>query len=225
MLQNLIFRIMIQRLGNWKVKSPFWGVNENLTVNIGNRVKIIPDCIFVLTNVKNLNLSEGLEHIESQAFQACENLTTVTIPSTVTGIDVFAFSDCLNLATINYNAIDASESKLLISNSAYPPFISLNNNLTINIGKNVRVIPSFLFAACPVSTLNIEEGLEEIGQQSFYRCLNLRSVVIPSTITSINSIAFDDCTNLSTITIRKSENSITGAPWTNVAGVGVIWAP
>ena len=48
-----------------------------------------------------MTISEGVQSIGNGAFEGCENLTTVNIPSSVTQIGDDVFKGCVDLADIN----------------------------------------------------------------------------------------------------------------------------
>ena len=50
--------------------------------------------------------------------------------------------------------------------------------------------------------MTIPDGVITIGQQSFERCYNLASIIIPSSVTSIETGAFYDCDSLTSITFN-----------------------
>ena len=50
----------------------------------------------------------------------------------------------------------------------------------------------------------IENGVTNIGRNSFYDCNSLTSVTIPNSVTAIGRNAFYDCRSLSSITIPNS---------------------
>ena len=50
-------------------------------------------------------------------------------------------------------------------------------------------------------TVTIEEGVREIGQQSFRNCVNLQRVTLPSTIDNIETSAFQSCSILTDINL------------------------
>lgn len=54
----------------------------------------------------------------------------------------------------------------------------------------------------------IENGVTTIDTVAFQQCTNLTSVTISETVTSIGTYAFEDCTSLKTITIPNSVTSI-----------------
>ena len=71
-------------------------------------------------------------------------------------------------------------------------------------------------------TIEFSEGLLKIsGVDVFWGCMNLTTITIPSTVTTINAMAFENETGnkLKTINVKKKKDSITGAPW----GAAGLW--
>lgn len=59
-----------------------------------------------------------------------------------------------------------------------------------------------------IKDLVIPNGVTSIDSQAFYCCTNLTSVVIPDSVTSIGQSAFHGCTSLVSVTIGNSVTSI-----------------
>ena len=64
-----------------------------------------------------------------------------------------------------------------------------------------------------------------IGDQAFYLCHNLISVVIPETVLSIGNEAFNHCTGLTTLTIPSSVTSIGNSAFANTYSLTSITIP
>lgn len=64
-----------------------------------------------------------------------------------------------------------------------------------------------------------------IGDQAFYLCHNLISVVIPETVTSIGNEAFNHCTGLTTLTIPSTVTSIGNSAFANTYSLTSITIP
>lgn len=75
-----------------------------------------------------------------------------------------------------------------------------------------------------MTEIDLGENLEKIGGQVFYACNALKSIVIPKSVKTIVSSAFDEAQNLKEIIINNKENAIQGSPWGCPAGAkAIIW--
>ena len=68
----------------------------------------------------------------------------------------------------------------------------------------------------------IEPGVTSIGSLAFYECSNLTSITIPSGLTSIGEQAFGNCTGLTSITIPSGFISIGDYAFWNCTGLTSI---
>lgn len=118
--------------------------------------------------------------IGALAFRLCTNLTSISIPNSVSFINYNAFSGCGNLKTVII-----PNSVTTIGDYAFEECRSL-------------------------SSINFPDNLETIGRAAFIRCTNLTSITIPKSVTSIGAYAFSDCERLSSITVLNNEVSIGG---------------
>ncbi len=59
-----------------------------------------------------------------------------------------------------------------------------------------------------LTSINIPDGVTNIGAGTFWRCSSLTSINIPNSVTSIGYSAFRDCSNLTSITIPDGVTSI-----------------
>lgn len=94
-------------LSNWCLGYKGNKPTGELTINEGTRgiANYAFGCCFDLTSV---TIPDSVTIIGSEAFRSC-GLTSVTIPSSVTKIDEDAFSDCHNLKTVNVIGDEESE--------------------------------------------------------------------------------------------------------------------
>lgn len=112
------------------------------------------------------------------AFIDCESLTEVTIPANVTIIEQNSFSGCGKL-----RAIYVAE-----GNQAYQ---SVDGVLMTKDGTMVHTCPG-----AKEGTFVIPNGVTTIASLAFFDCQNLKRLVIPATLTTINERGFDFCDNL-----------------------------
>lgn len=64
------------------------------------------------------------------------------------------------------------------------------------------------WSGCQIMTVEIEEGITSIGQDSFFACTYLTEVSIPSSVTSIGTRAFAVCSTLDSVTIPNKVTTI-----------------
>lgn len=96
------------------------------------------------------------------------------------------------------------------------------NNVNYS-GLNVASIPN------KVSHNNHSYPVTSISEKAFEDCTNLTSVTIGNSVTSIGSHAFDGCKNLSSVTIPNSVSFVDrrafyGTPWYDNQPDGVVYA-
>ena len=139
----------------------------------------------------NDNKTYTVTQISYSAFAYCNELTSVSIPSTVVEIKGNRlFEDCSGLETITVAA----------GNSNY----SSQDGVLFNKDKTTLL-------CCPAAktgSYTIPNTVTQINDQAFFRCTGLTSITIPNTITSIGIDAFLGCTNLTSVTIPNSITSI-----------------
>ena len=169
------------------------------------------------TNLEKVTISDGIKDIGRYAFGACINLKVVTIGKDVMNIGTSAFNGCTGLIEINYNAKFLNELTANVSNGVFSRAGIEGPGLTVNIGKDVYEIPSYLFSPSTDSSnaprilkVNFAEGSAcyRIGMYAFANCKYLTSVMLPSSIKSIAGYAFSNCSSLASIIIPDTVTSI-----------------
>lgn len=141
--------------------------------------------------------------IEGYAFSGCSDLTSITIPASVTSIASWAFSEAPNFTKAEFASIE-SLCKISFGNVSSNP-LYFAHNLWID-GKEVNdlVIPNSVtsiasFAFCGYTgetSVEIPNSVKSIGRYAFYECSGLTSIKIPESITTIGDFAFYGCTGL-----------------------------
>lgn len=151
--------------------------------------------------------------------------TTVTyenVTYTVTSIGEYAFSDCYNLISVTIG-----NNITTIGDGAFEFCVNLS---TINIPNSVTKIGNLPFDGCsslPVidnlryadtyiveavdhtlASYSIKSETKWIGSLAFSNCTNLTSIIIPTGVTNIEKEAFSNCKALNTISIPNTVNRI-----------------
>ena len=96
-----------------------------------------------------------------------------------------------------------------MGSNSYPVFEYCSNLKTLNIGNEVKTIPSYAFYSCSgLTSVTIPNSVTSIGSSAFDGCSGLTSVTIPNSVTSIGSWAFEECSGLTSVIIGNSVTSI-----------------
>ncbi len=129
--------------------------------------------------------------IGSGAFFYCSNLTSVTIPASVTSIvDNPFYVICNQLTSITVDPL----------NSSY----SSSDGVLFNKLKTTIIV----YPKNKVGNYIIPSSVTSIGDHAFEQSLRLDDIVIPNGVTSIGYMAFHNCPSLKTVTFSASVTSI-----------------
>ncbi|MFW5850929.1 MAG: leucine-rich repeat domain-containing protein, partial [Bacteroidota bacterium] len=176
---------------------------------IGNEVEFLPANVCRnLSNLTSITIPESVTSIGYEAFDGCSGLTSITIPKFVTNIGVNAFSTCTELTTVNYNAINASSSYYDMNYQFFPNSIN-----SFNIGNEVESIPyNLCYGLSNLTSITIPNSVTKINERAFLNCTGLTSITIPESVTRIDPYAFYNCTGLTTV----NYNAIRSSLFTNI---------
>lgn len=170
-------------------------------------------------NLKLLNIGEGVKNIPNNAFQDCKGLTIISIPQSVTQIGDNAFGGCGNLTEVNFNA----ENCTIMGSSKKQVFSGCVNLKTLNIGNNVKEIPSYAFSNCAsLKSVTLPASLIKIGESAFRNCSSLTSISIPNSVVSLGDYSFAECINLKDIIIGCSVKDINNKVFNGCNGIKTI---
>ena len=172
---------------------------SNLTgIEIPNGVISIGSYAFgVCRGLRSITIPNSVTYIGNGAFCDCSKLTSVTIPNRVTYIGSYAFSRCGNLTSITIpNSVTS------IGNWAFEYCRALTYNVKENLNYLGNSKNPYLYLVGVTSTsitaANIDNNCKLIGCDAFYNC-SVTSITIPNSVTSIGSLAFRYCSNLTQI--------------------------
>lgn len=151
----------------------------------GKPVTAIGTDAFLGLNITSVTIPDSVTVIRSRAFSDCRNLTNINIPSSITFIGNYAFSNCESLTSIT-------------------------------IPSSVTSIEESAFSRCSkLSSISIPDSISSIPAMAFNSCTDLATVSIPNSVTSIGYRAFYNCSKLSTVDYGGSKTQ-----WNNLNKVG-----
>ena len=163
-------------------------------------------------------IKEGTKGIAESAFNSCSNLSSITIPNSVTNIGEWAFGSCSGLTSVTIpNSVTS------IGSYAFSYCSGLTS---ITIPKSVSSIGICTFRDCTsLTSVTIPNSVTNIGRYAFQRCTSLTSVSIPNSVTTIESHAFSGCSGLTSVTIPNSVMDIGSYAFYSCTGLSSITIP
>ena len=189
------------------------GVFKNQT---GLQEVILPDTLTEIaaetfsgcTALSSIRLPSSLEEIGERAFACCSSLKSIVIPSSVKVVGKGAFADCSSLSDVS-----TSNPAMRVSSTAfdgcpyqYEPFSDQGStdpaDFTWSPGrKDSAVLTGYRGHEKAIRVPGIIEGhvVTTIGIGAFQGNQELRSVVLPETVTVLQKDVFRDCANLETV--------------------------
>ncbi|MBQ7133123.1 MAG: leucine-rich repeat protein [Ruminococcus sp.] len=160
-------------------------------------------------DLSKAGITELPSGISFGVFHGCENLTTVTLPTSgkFTTIGDHAFEDCtaLQYSKDRSTPFYIPDSVTNICDSAFNGCDSLSS---IVIPDGVKKIGMKAFYGCnSLADVKLNNGLRTIDESAFDSCKALKSIDIPDTVTTINKNAFSN-SGLETVIIPDSVDTI-----------------
>ena len=116
--------------------------------------------------------------ISNKAFVGCVNLTSITIPNSVTSIGTSVFEGCSGLTSV-----------------------TIPNSVT-SIGTSV------FEGCSGLTSVTIPNSVTSIGDSAFADCSGLTSITIPNSVISIGESAFDNCYSIKEVILEDGEVDI-----------------
>ena len=219
-LSDLIIPESVTSIGNWAFNS-CTGLTD--MVIPGSVTSIGQGAFSYCTGLTNVTIPGAITSIGQQTFLSCTNLQTVTVEAvTPPTLDETAFSD-VNTASCklivpkesidaykaadywnafgSVEAINTAPYELTYSYDDATMTATVTGNSGIDAKDNV-VIPETVYYNDKPYTVTA------IGMQAFNQCSDLTKVSIPKSVTSIDIMAFSYCSGLTEVVIPESVTSI-----------------
>ena len=245
-INSVIIDNGVTSIGN----NAFWNCSNLTSIVIPNSVTSIGEGAFwSCINLTSIKIPNRVTSIGVMAFGYCYSLTSIEIPNSITNIERATFYACVGLTSITIpNSVTSIEEEAFLS-CHYLPSITIPNSVT-SIGKNAfsmvnNIVYSgsatgspwgaksingyvdgyFVYSDDSKATLLgcssavtgeivIPNSVTSIGTYAFNNCRKLTSVIISNNVISIGDFAFYQCDGLTAVSIPHSVTSIgEGAFW------------
>lgn len=207
--------------------------------------RIGAEAFFACFELALIELPATVTSIGEKAFTAC-GLTSITIPERVTSIGEQVFGGCLNLTSVTaLGSTPASvtsttfsgiptDAVLYVPKTAFEAYT--NSDWSTYFKGGIKAILSVgdtflegginykVLSGTTVEVVALGSGkytgnitipgkvigytVTQIGASAFQNCSDLTSITIPESVTSIGARAFDACSSLTSVTIPKEVTSI-----------------
>lgn len=147
-------------------------------VTFGENITSIPTSTFFgCSGLETVSFTDSITSIGGSAFREC-GLKQLVLPSTITSVGDYAFSDDSKLEKVTINGVWST-----IPSSAF-------------------------YRCTMLEEVTIAEGNETIGSDMFSGCTSLKNITLPSSLTTIKYRAFENCTALKSIIIPENVQTI-----------------
>lgn len=159
------------------------------TVIIGPNVTTVGVGVFEFSQLKNLTIQNAI--IGERMFKGCQQLETVTVPSSVKEVRVSAFEDCINLKEVKHQSSKIGEKM----------YKGCTNITSITIPASTDSIGDYAFQNCTkLKTINYNT-MHGYSNHMFDGCTSLEIVTVGYNVNSeeIGTHVFANCTSLHTI--------------------------
>lgn len=199
--------------------SPFTNCNSISTIIIGNSVQIIPSKMFYSTNITSLTIPASVTFIGNSAFAYSTSLNTLAFNATNCQTSgSHPFYGCSSLVNVTFG-----------SDVHYIPDGLFSNALTATVGtislpNSITYIGKYAFYNCTgiSGTLAIPNGVSKIKTYSFYGCSGLTNIIVPNSVSVIDTMAFANCSNVTQITLGTAVDTIRTFAMTGLTSLSTI---
>ena len=153
---------------------------------------------FAYSQLTSVTIPESVTSIGDEAFYPTSGLTSITLPKSIKKIGNHVFNGCTGKIVINCDYPSDGQ-------QFYGAQFS-----EVVFGDDVETIGDYVCKSIGeyLKSVSIGKNVKTIGKEAFRHCTSLISVTIPNSVTSIGEYAFYGCTGLSSLSIGDGVETI-----------------
>lgn len=148
---------------------------------VAEDVTVVPDRAFAESKIKDIVLHDNITKLGEYCFEACTNLSTITLPSNLKEIGGSAFYGDYNLEC----EITMPNSLTKIGSSAFNGS-AIKGNIVIPDGVTGMNIGSGAFCGTNISGVDIPSGITYLWWMLFYNCKKLTTLILRKSDSALN---------------------------------------
>ena len=169
------------------------------SVSLGNNLKELDDLALYMTNIATLSLPQSLKKIGNQALGGTK-LVSISIPESVTTFGDMPFYQSYKLESFTGNNPHiSSDHHCLIVDGTLIAFTPAGVSGSYQVPSGVTSIGQYAMMRSMFTSLSFPASLQSIGISALRYCESLKTVEIPTTVTSIGAYGFSDCLALESV--------------------------
>ncbi len=180
--------------------SAFSGCSGLTSVTIGNSVTTIGNEVFVGCD-SIIELIWNAKNCSSQGGMPTSSIKSLTIGEDVETLGYNMFSGTSELTDLTWNARNCNSKGSM----------NTSNIERVYIGENVESLPDNFVSESKVASLFIPQSVASIGNNAFYHCINLDSIIVES-----GNNVYDSRDNCNAIIETSTSRLITGSNHTTI---------
>ena len=179
----------------------------------------------------DFHLSDKLTSIGEYAFQNCESLTSLDFPESLTNISSGAYSGCTGLKEIKVNS-DINE-----YSTSFPGNFNgagaKSGGIKVTYSEGVTEVVSSLFCGddkqdnkyAHITEVVLPDTVTSIGSRAFQNCYDLKEITMSNKLAQIYSDAFSGCTSLKGVEFPETLGTIGGGAFSGCTSLNSIVLP
>ena len=171
------------------------------------------DAFYDCNSLKSVVIPEGVVSVGGHAFWNCSALESISIPDSLVSLEPGAFAFCRKLNTVEVSPdhpVLAVENKALVNRQDQILLCVLDHEdtCTYTVTQGIRQIASFAFDGASFSSILLPGSLTSVRSLAFNDCGNLTEIILPEGVTELGHQAFVGSIQLESVTIPDSLTQI-----------------